>query len=100
MEDIRKYIEEKVDMANIAGTEKEGIIDGLLKNISTAISIEVFKSLDEKGKKEFTTLLEADEHEKLEKFIQANVKQLPVLIKQTTDKTIDEFNGLMEKSQI
>ncbi|HLD70387.1 MAG TPA: hypothetical protein VI937_00655 [Negativicutes bacterium] len=100
MEDIKKYIEENVDMANIAEPEKESIIDGLVKNISTAISIEVFKVLDEKGKKEFTALLESGQHEKLEGFIHANVKQLPVLVKQATDKTINEFNGLMEKSRI
>ncbi len=91
---LKEYIENKIDLSNFTESEKNEIIDGVVKNISVAISIAVFENLNEEDRKEFLKLSELKINAKMLKFINLKIKDLKLLVTQTTDRIIDEFNEL------
>ena len=99
MEDFREleeYIESKIDVSNFTDTEKKEVIDGLVKNISTATSIAVLEKLNEKDKKEFSKLSESKDEAEILEFSQSKVQNLELLVTQTIDNTIAEYNELVK----
>lgn len=99
MEDFREleeYIESKIDVSNFTDTEKKEVIDGLVKNISTATSIAVLEKLNEKDKKEFLKLSESKDEAEILEFSQSKVQNLELLVTQTIDNTIAEYNELVK----
>ena len=95
-QELKKYIESNIDVVGFTKPEKYEIIDGLIKNISTAFSIAVFERLNEKEQQEFLVLSSQKPRHQLSTFITTKIHDFPLLVSQTADRIIQEFNELRQ----
>jgi len=92
-QELRDHIQQAIVMDGLMPEEKEQLIEGIMKNISAAITIAIFKKLNGNEQKEFLLLQNNNNEEKLKQYVSSKISNLEELVNQTIDETIKPYAG-------
>ena len=95
---IKEYIGTRIDNSHLSKSELEKDIEGMISNIATAVNIAILEQLDNNDKIEFLKLVQLSDDRKILKFVNSKIINPEVMVNETTDKIIDEYNNLVKAS--